>query len=119
MLGSPASSSFPVLFGPCQYTAQGLGELTIFWHGFLKSGYDCFGILAKIPYWLCDFCVVCSQNQAIVRVVTKEVWTKRFGFAKGMEEGERVEGRMKEEEWHVGGGGNSVTIWQVFGVLEA
>lgn len=73
----------------------------------LKSGCDCLGILALITFWLGDFCVKCPQKQSIVKVVIKETWEKRFGFAKSM--GEWKE-RTREQKEGVDGGGDSMTI---------
>lgn len=52
-----------------------------YWHGVLKSGCDCLGILTDALFVVLQFCVKCLQKQSIVRAVTKETWEERFGFA--------------------------------------
>lgn len=63
----------------------------------VKSGCDCPRILAQITFWLCDFCVKCSQKQSIVKVVIKETWERGLDLPREWENGKRVlEGRRKE-----------------------
>lgn len=108
-------------FSRCtQYTVRGLEGLSIYWQVVLKSVWDYLGILAKIPLWLCDFCVKCLQKQSVVRMIIKKTWEKRFRFFRGVGERGREEQR---EEWRSGwggwGGGYSVTVVEAFLVLRA
>lgn len=86
--GSPSFSvPFSILSFPPEICldiqASDLRKLSICCHD-SEVWCGCLGTLAKITFWHCDCCVNCPQKQSIVKVVTKETWKKRFGFAKGM-----------------------------------